>query len=108
MRFVGASPASLDINKLVQSIIRETASHFKIAVDEQRINDVKVLYEYFREVLFTASAKGKLNIFIDAVNQLLPQYDPHYLLWLPKQLPDHVKIVISSIASEYTKNATKA
>ena len=107
VRFVGASPASLDINKLVQSIIRETASHFKIAVDEQRIDDVKVLYEYFREVLFTASANGKLNIFIDAVNQLLPQYDPHYLLWLPKKLPDKVKIVISSIASEYTQNAEK-
>ena len=107
LRFVGASPASLDINKLVQSIIRETASYFKIWVDEQRINDVKVLYEYFREVLYTASTKGKLNIFIDAVNQLLPQYDPHYLLWLPKQLPDNVKIVISSIASDYTKNALK-
>lgn len=107
VRFVGASPASLDINKLVQSIIREIATHFEIAVDEQRINDVKVLYEYLREVLYKASAKGKLNIFIDAVNQLLPQYDPHYLLWLPKQLPDHIKIVISSIASEYTKNAEK-
>lgn len=107
VRFVGASPSSLDINKLVQSIIRETISHFKIAVDEQRINDVKVLYEYFREVLFKASTQGKLNIFIDAVNQLLPHYDPHYLLWLPKQLPDHVKIVISSIESEYTQNAEK-
>jgi hypothetical protein len=106
-RFVGASPASLDINKLVQNIIRETAIHFEIAIDEERINDVKVLYEYFREVLFKASAKGKLTLFIDAVNQLLPQYDPHYLVWLPKYLPENVKMVISSIESEYTKNAVK-
>ncbi len=107
VRFVGASPSSLDINKLVQSIIRETASHFEIAIDEERINEVKVLYEYFREVLFAASAKGKLSIFIDAVNQLLPQYDPHYLVWLPKFIPENIKIVISSIESEYTKNALK-
>ena len=107
IRFIGASPASLDINKLVQSIIRETAFHFEITVDEKRIIDIKVLYEYFREVLFTASNRGKLTLFIDAVNQLLPQFDPHYLVWLPKHLPENVKIVISSIESEYTKNAKK-
>jgi tetratricopeptide (TPR) repeat protein len=107
VRFVGASPASLDINKLLDSIIRETALHFKLSVDEERINDVKTLYDYFREILFAASAKGRLTLFIDAINQLLPQFDPHYLVWLPKYLPENVKIVISSIESEYTKNALK-
>jgi tetratricopeptide (TPR) repeat protein len=107
VRFVGASPASLDINKLVQNIIRETASIFEITIDEERINDVKVLYDYFREVLYSASTKGKLTLFIDALNQLLPQYDPHYLVWLPKHLPENVKMVLSSIESEYIKNALK-
>lgn len=106
-RFIGASPASLDINKLIQSIIREIVSYFGMKVEEERIENIKGLYEYFREIIFSASTKGKLNIFIDAVNQLRSQFDPHLLVWLPKVLPQNVKIVLSSIESDYTINAAK-
>jgi len=107
VRFIGASPDSLDINKLVPGIIREIASHFLLIVDESRIEDQHKLYDYFKELLFTAGNIGGLFLFIDALNQLKPVYDPCYLTWLPKYLPGNVKIVLSSIEDEFSKNAVK-
>jgi tetratricopeptide (TPR) repeat protein len=107
IRFVGASPDSLDIIKLIKGIIYEIASEYFISPDQNRIDDFKELYQYFRELLFTVSGKGRLVIYIDAVNQLLPQYDPQFLTWLPLYLPEKVKIVLSTTPGEYIKSAEK-
>lgn len=107
IRFIGASPDSLDINKLVTGIIREIAFNFELTIDEARIEEQHKLYEYFREILFTAGETGNLTLFIDALNQLKPVSDPYYLTWLPKYLPGNVKIVLSSLEGDFTDNAAK-
>lgn len=107
VRFVGASPNSLDINKLVTGIIREIAFNYELLIDEARLEDQNKFYEYFREILFTAGTKRNLTLFIDALNQLNPTSDPHYLTWLPKYLPGNVNIVLSTLEGNYTDNSVK-
>ncbi len=106
-RFVGASPDSLEINKLVIGIIGELAFIYNLSIDEKRLEEPVKLYEYFRELLFTVGEIGNLTLFIDALNQLKPTLDPQYLTWLPKYLPGNVKIVLSSLEGDFTANSKK-
>jgi len=106
-RYVGASPTSMDIYKLLRNINEEIASHCSVDIDETRLENFEKLSEYFREMLYTAATKGKLVLYIDALNQLIPINDPDYLTWLPKRLPEGVKIICSTLKGAYTEAAEK-
>ncbi len=104
-RFIGASPASLNITKLIKNIIQELGIQLGFTPDESRWNEHDTLWKYFNEVLYQKTSSKKVFISIDGVNQLNPHTSPQLLTWLPKALPSNVKIVVSSLEGEYTHTA---
>lgn len=107
-RFVGISPDSTNIYKLVLNIVEGLASHFAFEIDRERLEKIDTTFDYFRETLYMLSSKGgKILIAIDALNQLHPSHDPQYLKWLPKVLPENVGIILSTLDGEYIAYAER-
>ena len=104
-RFVGASPDSQDVFRLVTEIVNQLENHFGIIHDPDRIKSHEKLWDYFRELLWKIGEHNPLLIVIDAVNQLHPSLEPHYLTWLPKYLPEKVKLLVSTTEGDYDKRA---
>ena len=51
----------------------------------------------FRNCLGLASAEKPVIIFLDALDQLSDTENGRQLHWLPTDLPQHVKIIVSSL-----------
>ena len=92
-RFIGATPPSVDARSLLQSLCEELGRQFQ--------SDAAVPLEYrelvtaFRERLAWATAERPVIIFLDAVDQLSETDNAKSLVWLPRQLPPHVRLVVS-------------
>lgn len=107
-RFVGLSPASSDIFKLLTNIVEELAAHFQLTFDREKLEEIDLLKELFRELLFRIHSLGhKVFIVMDAVNQLSNAYDPHFLTWLPKVLPQNVHILLSTLDGPFLDAAQR-
>lgn len=93
--FVGASPSSTGVrNNLIywsKKIARELGEEIEIPSD---LNELKQLFESLLEKI----SKRKRTIFvIDAVNQLEKDDYAQMLRWLPWQMPENVKFIISTL-----------
>jgi len=92
-RFIGATPPSVDGRSLLQSLSEELGRQFQ--------NEAAVPLEYrdlvsaFRERLAWATAERPVFAFLDAVDQLSETDNAKSLVWLPRQLPHHVRLVVS-------------
>ena len=56
--------------------------------------------ERFKNIVQQIPENGKLIIFVDALNQLSSSHKSHSLNWLPENLSENVKIIISALAGE--------
>ncbi len=106
-RFIGASPNSLAVDRLVLNIIETISRKFDLAFDTQDLVNMEKISEALRLVLRMAARKGRVVIFIDAVNQLLPTFNAHSLSWLPKRLPENVRMVVSTLPGAILEAAQK-
>ena len=98
--FVGCSPSSVDcfrtLNRFCALIIRK----FNIELEEGIPDEYNKLMECFKSIVKQIPEKGKLIIFIDALNQLSSSHKSHSLNWLPEILSENVKIIISALPGE--------
>ena len=98
--FVGCSPSSVDcfrtLNRFCALIIRK----FNIELEEGIPDEYNKLMECFKSLVKQIPEKGKLIIFIDALNQLSSSHKSHSLNWLPEILSENVKIIISALPGE--------
>ena len=98
--FVGCSPSSVDcfrtLNRFCALIIRK----FNIELEEGIPDEYNKLMECFKSIVKQIPEKGKLIIFIDALNQLSSSHKSHTLNWLPEILSENVKIIISALPGE--------
>jgi len=98
--FIGASPDSSKLLKTLRRLILEI--YFEIGKSEFKIAEG---YEQVREQFFDALyifskvTNKKIIFLIDAVNQFSSTNEPENLRWIPKTLPDNVKLILS-IADE--------
>jgi hypothetical protein len=98
-RFFGATPFSSDIRALLESLCREITRSYD--GDESSIpSEYKDLVAEFPKRLALASAEKPLFLFLDALDQLSDGYNGRNLLWLPAELPDHVRLVVSTAPSD--------
>lgn len=104
-RFIGASPASKNILKLIENLIQQLGVELGFIPDISRFSRNDDLWKYFKEVLFDETKSIKILIIIDAIDQLNPTALPYLLTWLPNSLPNNVKIIISSKEGDFTKTA---
>jgi len=98
-RFIGVTPQSSDIRQVVYGLCEHIATRYGIS--ETIPQDYEELIEAFPKFLASATADKPLVLFLDALDQLSNTNAPYNLRWLPKDLPPHVKLVLSVIPSKY-------
>ncbi|MFC1806026.1 DUF4062 domain-containing protein [Planctomycetota bacterium] len=99
-RFVGATPGASDLRGLLTSLCQELGV-------EQPPADLNELVSTFRDRLSsgegsegTASADGRVVIFLDALDQISDTDNARMLYWLPRELAPNVRLVLSALDEE--------
>lgn len=94
-RYVGATPASSDLIKLLRNVVGEIRRLYP-SVEAALPLDLNELLGAFHEGLGRPSVVQPLWIFLDAIDQLTAGHQSQSLAWLPFQLPEHVRLVVST------------
>jgi NACHT domain- and WD repeat-containing protein len=98
-RFIGATPASSDGRSLLESLCRQVTRIY--GGDEATIpTDYRELVKEFGGRLQLATAQKPLIVFLDALDQLSNADHARNLIWLPAELPEHVRLVVSTLPGE--------
>jgi hypothetical protein len=98
-RFIGATPGSSDGRSLLESLCRQVTRI--CGGDEETIpTDYRELVKEFGERLKLAASDKQLVIFLDALDQLSKADHARNLIWLPAELPEHVRLVVSTLPGE--------
>lgn len=98
-RFIGATPASSDGRSLLESLCREVTRIYE--GDEATIpTDYRELVKEFGERLKLATAEKPLIMFLDALDQLSDADHARNLIWLPAELPENVRLVVSTASGD--------
>ncbi len=98
-RFIGATVGASGGRDLLASVCREIARRYG-ANDSQIPLAFKDLVPAFKKQLALASSDRPLILFLDALDQLSDQDNARNLTWLPTELPEHVRLVVSTLAGE--------
>lgn len=92
--FVGASEGSTDLRRMLRCICHALA---KVSGETAPVADrVQELVDQFREWQAKASAKCRIVLVLDAVNQLDAADGAHALHWIPAVLAPRVRLIVSS------------
>lgn len=95
MHFIGATPYSTDWAAMLRRIIGEFARRFGI---EQEIPDQPgALRSAFANWLRAASARGKIVLLLDALNQLEDRDGALEIVWLPPEIPPNIRLIVSTL-----------
>ncbi|XP_070552815.1 NACHT and WD repeat domain-containing protein 2-like [Ptychodera flava] len=94
VRFLGTSPASSSLRKLLFSLSCQISDAYgQVNAISEELND---LVQLFPRILKLANDKRPLVIFLDSLCQLETCSSARRLSWLPIQLPSHVKLIVST------------
>jgi hypothetical protein len=114
LRFIGATSRSSNIMSLLQSLCSEIAREYEIDAktlaregDQKAWYDLYSLSEIFRKCLALATHEKPLFVFLDSLDQLSDTDNAKALHWLPKEVPEHARVVVSSLP-ELEKNLSTA
>ena len=92
--FVGAGPRSTNVRDMLLRLCEQLATASGTETDAGGAYDEVVTH--FAPAL--AEARGKrVVIILDALNQLDPEHNAHSLHWLPQNLPEHVRVIVSCL-----------
>ena len=98
-RFIGATPDSSNGRSLLEGLCRETSRRYM--VDESTVaSDYRELVREFPQRMALATAHRPLILFLDALDQLSDAERGRKLAWLPPDLPEHVRLIVSTIPGE--------
>lgn len=99
VRFIGATPGSSDVRTLLETLCREVSRRH--GADEATVpSDYKDLVEELPKRLALATAQRPLVVVLDAVDQLSDADRARSLQWLPAELPEHARVVVSTLPGE--------
>jgi len=116
VRYVGATPASSDIRRLLTGLCEQVAVMFDFKEQQrQRLADAKdeevrqrIMSEYliphnleelqktFNDFLTKVPPTRRLVILLDAIDQLTEMANARKLWWLPSDLPENVRMIVST------------
>lgn len=101
-RFIGTTSGSSNIMSLLQSICGEMARAYGIEAktlaregDEKAWYDMNGLADVLRKCLALATEQKPILLFLDSLDQLSDTDNAKALYWLPRELPDHARFVVS-------------
>ncbi|WP_268767895.1 DUF4062 domain-containing protein [Methanosarcina sp. 1.H.T.1A.1] len=92
--FVGISAGSTDIRKTLRRICHELK---KSGIDDEIPEDYEELRKVFPVFLKKAAERSHVVIIIDAVNQFDMSNQALNMLWLPAELPEGVRVILSTL-----------
>lgn len=99
VRFIGATPETSNARALLESLCHDISRRY--GADQGSIpSDYKELVDEFPKRLALARADRPLVLLLDALDQLSDTDNAHSLLWLPADLPAHVRLIVSSLAQD--------
>jgi nephrocystin-3 len=95
LHFIGSSPASADYVGILRRIMAEIKRRYDVP------DEIPVTPEKLREALplwlASASAKGRLILILDGLNQLEDRDNALHLGWLPDYFPPNVRLLLSTL-----------
>lgn len=95
MHFIGATPYSADWMAMIRRIMGEFKRHFNIEGDiPDKPDEIKMA---FANWLHMASAKGKVILILDAINQLEDRDGALDITWIPPYIPPNIRIMVSTL-----------
>ena len=95
-RFIGATPSSSDGRALLKSLCRQISRRY--GANEANVpTDYRELVQEFTERLALAAEEKPLILFLDALDQLSDTDHARNLMWLPAELPDNVRLIVSTL-----------
>ena len=89
-RFIGATAGSSNSRSLLTSLIEDLAEHGIVSKPDEFEDDVNKFNGQIQDLL--SSIAKPVIVFLDALDQL---QKPHGLNWLPRQLPEGLRLVLS-------------
>ena len=103
-RFIGTSSRSSSIVSLLQSVCGQIAGNFGKTLEEmagkdrlKSLHDINGISSLFRDCLALATKEKPIVLFLDALDQLSDTDNAKALHWLPRELPEHVRLVVSAL-----------
>ena len=97
-RFIGATPSSSDGRALLENLCRQISRVYW--AEEDIPSSFEDLAKDFPKRLVLATADRALIIFLDSLDQFSEAHNARSLTWLPKDLPENVKLVVSTRPGE--------
>jgi hypothetical protein len=93
-RFIGTTPSSSVGRSLLESLCREISRRY--GQEEKVPYDYTELVSELEKRMEPATADRPLILFLDALDQLSEADGARNLTWLPRQLPESVRVVVST------------
>ncbi len=93
-RFIGATPTSQNVVSLLFDLVSQLCL---ITGDEAVRGNVVQLESALETQLAKACESTRVLLFIDAADQLDEEGDPETLNWLPNEVPDRGRLVVSML-----------
>nr|XP_002741812.1 PREDICTED: leucine-rich repeat and WD repeat-containing protein KIAA1239-like [Saccoglossus kowalevskii] len=100
LRFLGTTPASTGVRQLIKSVCQQILTIYGHG-DTKLPDDYFQVVRWFSKVLRYATHDKPLVIFLDSLDQLSAAEGAHRMAWLPKYLPPHVAILVSTLPKEH-------
>lgn len=95
MHFIGATQHSADWMAMIRRIMGEFKRQFNIEGDiPDKPDELKMA---FANWLHMASAKGKVILILDAINQLEDRDGALDIAWMPPYTPPNIRIMVSTL-----------
>eukprot|EP01128_Nolandella_sp_AFSM9_P003370 TRINITY_DN1445_c0_g1_i2.p1 TRINITY_DN1445_c0_g1~~TRINITY_DN1445_c0_g1_i2.p1 ORF type:complete len:1454 (-),score=310.78 TRINITY_DN1445_c0_g1_i2:10-3903(-) len=101
--YIGSTAASSDLGRMLQRIMNEIKEFYHLTQEVPQ--DFREVVDAFPRYLNEASHRGGMVLILDALNQLDEKNNAHDLKWLPRTLPDGIKLVVSTLPGTCDKIA---
>ena len=100
VRFIGTTQTSFDIRQLLHGICLQLGHAIGYHVTPLP-TEIKDLQTHFFKILQSWPTDKSLVILLDSLNMLLPQYQAHILDWVPLDLKENVKFIMSTLPDKF-------
>jgi ABC-type oligopeptide transport system ATPase subunit len=103
-RFIGTSSRSSNIISLFQSICGQIARAYNTTIEviagegrDKALYDLNGLTEILKKCLALATPEKPILLFLDALDQLSDSDNARSLYWLPRELPQNTRMIVSAL-----------
>ena len=103
LRLCGTTPDSSNVFGVMGSMVKQIIELSGLQHEYTQLpDDFSELQEVFVEVLDRIPTDRKFIIIVDSLDQLSGKENTEEIMWLPRRLPNHVKMIVSVIGDDFS------